>query len=227
MTVRVDGTSHAFVLDTGTRQTTVSLAVAETLNRPIRESRPGVRTIDDVSLELLGMVLPHQTLRVAGEQVPDGGILGVEVCQRFIVKVDFRARRLTLWPLSAEIDTRRASVVPADYSSGVPLIRATVSANGVAQSAATLVVGLAVAPGTVSFRYSYAADSGLLDVSSEGEVPIELRGITSAGIAAVARLPREPERARLQFADGVVSARALTASWIVFDAARSRIILGR
>jgi hypothetical protein len=64
-------------------------------------------------------------------------------------------------------------------------------------------------------------------VSRDGEVPIELRGITSARIVAAARLPQQPERAPLLFADGVVSARALTASWIVFDAARSRIMLGQ
>ncbi len=94
-------------------------------------------------------------------------------------------------------------------------------------SVATLVVGLAVAPGTVSFGYRYAADSGLLDASRGGEVPIEVRGITKAGIVAAARLPLEPERAQLLFADGVVSARALTASWIVFDAPHRRIVLGQ
>src|SRR4030095_11702429 len=67
VTVRVDGKAHAFVMATGTRYTTVSPAVATTLNRKIQELRPGVRAIDDVSLQLLGMVLPHQPLRVANE----------------------------------------------------------------------------------------------------------------------------------------------------------------
>lgn len=97
--VRIEGRAHPFVFDVGTRHTTVTSAVATTVNRPIRESRPGVRTI-------------------------------------------------------------------------------------------------------------------------------ELGGITSTGIVAAARLPREPERTGLVLADGVVSARALTASWIVFDTPRSRIILG-
>jgi Aspartyl protease len=226
--VRVDGKAHTFVMDTGTRHTTVSPAVATTLNRAIRESRPGVRTIDDVSLALLGMVLPHQTVRLAREQMSDEGIIGAELCKRFIVKVDFRARRITLWPPSAAVGTRHAVVVPADFSSDVPVITATVSGPGVTRSGATLGVGLAVAPGTVSFRYSYAAESGLLDASKDGELPIELRGITGAGIVAVARLPREPEQhTPLPLVDGVVSARALTASWIVFDAPRRRLVLGR
>ncbi len=105
--VRVDGKAHAFVMDTGTRYTTVSPAVATTLNRRIQEIRPGVRPIDDVSLELLGMVLPHQPLRVANEQILDG-IVGAELCKRFVVKVDFRARRITLWPPSATVKTRGA-----------------------------------------------------------------------------------------------------------------------
>jgi hypothetical protein len=225
--VRLDGTAHAFVMDTATRHTAVGPAVPATLNRTIHETRPGVRTIDDVSLELLGMALPHQSLRVANEPLLDEGIVGAELCRRFIVKVDFRARRITLWPPSENVKPRHAVVVPADFSSDVPVITTTVSAAGTSASAATLVVGLAVAPGTVSFGYRYAADSGLLDVSHDGEVPIEMRGIARAGIAAAGRLPREPERFPLAFADGVVSARALTDSWIVFDAARGRIILGQ
>jgi hypothetical protein len=47
-------------------------------------------------------------------------------------------------------------------------------------------------------------------------------------LVRTAQLSESPRRgAGLLFADGVVSARALTASWIVFDAARSRIILGQ
>jgi hypothetical protein len=79
----------------------------------------------------------------------------------------------------------------------------------------------------VSFGYRYASDSGLLDAPGDGEVPIELRGITKAGIPAAVRLPREPERSPVPFANGVVSARALTASWIVFDAPHGRIVLGQ
>ena len=227
VTVRVDGKAHAFVMDTGTRHTTVSPAVATALSRRIQEIRPGVRAIDDVSLELFGMVLPHQPLRVASEQILDDGIVGAELLKRFVVKVDFRGRRITLWPPSAAVKTRDAVVVPADFANDVPVIRATVSAAGMTPSAATLVVGLAVVPGSVSFGYRFAAESGLLDASPEGELLIELRGITNAGIVAPARLPREPERAQLMFADGVVSARALTASWIVFDAPHGRIVLGQ
>ena len=227
VTVRVDGKAHAFVLDTGTRYTTVSPAVATALNRKIQEIRPGVRTIDDVSLELLGMVLPHQPLRLATEQILDDGIVGADLLKRFVVKVDFRARRITLWPPSAAVKTRDAVVVPADFANDVPVIRATVGAAGMTPSVATLVVGLAVAAGTISFGYRYAAESGLLDASPDGEPAIELRGITKAGIVAAARLPREPERAHLMFADGVVSARALTASWIVFDAPHGRIVVGQ
>jgi hypothetical protein len=50
--------------------------------------------------------------------------------------------------------------------------------------------------------------------------------VSDAAIAATARLPREPERTLL-LADGVVSARALTASRIVFDGPHDRILLGR
>ena len=227
MTVRVGGKAHTFVFDTGTRHTTVSDAVARTLARPIRENRPGERAIDDVSLEVFGMMLPHQTLRLAPEQIPGDGILGADLCKRFIVRVNFRGRRIELWPLSTAIDTRHARVVPADFSHDVPLIAVTVRASGVNEAPATLVVGLAVPPGTVSFGYSYAADSGLLDASDDEVVPVELRGITSTSIVAAARLPREPGRVAPLFADGVVSARALTASWIVFDAPRGRIVLGQ
>jgi hypothetical protein len=227
VTVRIDGKAHAFVMDTGTRYTTVSPEVATTLSRKSQEIRPGVRTIDDVSLKLLGMVLPHQPLRVANEQIFVDGIVGADLCKRFIVKVDFRGRRITLWPPSAAVKTRNAVVVPADFGNDVPVITATVSAAGMTPSVATLAVGLAVTPGTVSFGYGYASESGLLDASRDGEVPIEIRGITKVGIVAATRLPREPERAQLRFTDGVVSARALTASWIVFDASRSRIVLGQ
>ena len=165
VTVRLDGKAHAFVLDTATRHTTVSLAVATTLNRRIQESRPGVRPIDDVSLELLRMELPHQSLRVANEPILDEGVIGAELCKRFIVKVDFSARRITLWPPSENVKTRHAVVVPADFSNDVPVITAKVSAAGVAPSVATLAVGLAIAPGTVAFGYRYAADSGLLDTA--------------------------------------------------------------
>ena len=227
VTVRIDGNAHAFVMDTSTQSTTVSAEVAATLNRRVQEVSPGVRTVEGVSLKLLGMVFPHQPLRVANEQIPVDGIVGADLCRRFVVKVDFRGRRITLWTPSEEVKTRNAVVVPADFSNDVPVITATVSAAGISPSVATLAVGLAVTPGTVSFGYGYAAESGLLDASPDREMPIELRGITKAGIVAATRLPREPERAQLRLVDGVVSARVLTASWIVFDASRSRIILGK
>jgi len=157
----------------------------------------------------------------------DEGIVGAELCKRFIVKVDFRAHRITLWPASVAVSTRHAVVVPADFANDVPVIAATISAAGMPPFSATLVVGLAVAPGAVSFRYRYAAESGVLDASPGGEMPIALRGISNVGIAATARLPREPEHAPLLFSDGVVSARALTPSWIVFDAPHGRIVLGQ
>jgi hypothetical protein len=227
VTVRIDGKAHAFVMDTSTRHTTVSQEVATALNRNIQEIRPGVRTIDNVSLRLLGMVLLHQPLRVANEPILVDGIVGADLCKRFIVKVDFRGRRITLWPPSEPVKTRNAVVVPADFSNDVPVIKATVSAVGITPSVATLAVGLAVINGTVSFGYRYAADSDLLDAPRDGEMPIEIRGITEVGIVAATRLPTEPERSQLRFTDGVVSARALTASWIVFDASRSRIVLGQ
>ena len=227
VTVRIDGKAHAFVMDTGTRYTTVSPEVGTALNRRIEEIRPGVRTIDNVSLKLLGIVLPHQPLRVANEAILVDGIVGADLCKRFVVKVDFRGRRITLWPPSEVVRTRNAVVVPADFTNDVPVITATVSAAGITPSVAILAVGLAVTPGTVSFGYGYAAELGLLDAYQNGDVSIEIRGITKAGIVATTRLPREPERAQLRFTDGVVSARALTASWIVFDASRSRIVLGQ
>jgi len=52
--------------------------------------------------------------------------------------------------------------------------------------------------------------------------------VTKARIIARAQLPQKPEHATpLPAADGVVSARALAASWIVFDAPHGRIILGQ
>jgi len=228
VTVYVNDEAHCFVMDTGSRFTTVSAEVATTINRRIQEIHPGVRAVDDVSLRLLGMTLPHQPVRLATEPIPGDGIIGAELCHRFIVKVDFSAGRVTLWPPSAKVDIRHAVVVPADFSHDVPLIAARVSAAGVPESQAELVVSLAVAPRTVSFRYRYAAESGLLDASpGDAPLPIELRGIAKAGIAATAPLPREPEHAPLLFADGAVSARALTESWIVFDAPHARVILGQ
>lgn len=224
--VSVDGTSHTFVLDTSTRST-ISSVVAGTLNRTVRAAGHGVRVLDDVSLELLGVVLPHQALRVSNEQLLHDGIVGAELCHRFVVGVDFRTRRLTLWERSATINTRRGVIVPADFANDVPVIKARVRAAGVKASAATLVVGLAEPPGTASFTYRYAAQAGLLEASKDGTLPIEIRGVTNSSLSAVADLPHEPERKPLLFADGVVSARALTRSWIVFDASRSRIVVGR
>ena len=77
--VRIDGKPHTFVMDTATRYSTVSAAVATALNRKIHESRPGVRTIDDVSFQLLGVVLPHQPLRLANEEMVEDGIVGAEL----------------------------------------------------------------------------------------------------------------------------------------------------
>ena len=225
--VRIDGTPHSLVMDTGTRSTTISPAVAATLTRTVREDRHGVRAVDDVSLEVLGVVLPHQVLHVASEEMLDDGVVGAELCDRFVVKVDFRGRRITLWERTMVIDTRHAVTAPADFSNEVPVIKARISASGVKASAATLIVGLTVPPGTVSLTYRYAADAGLLDASRDGALPIEIRGVTKSSIRAAAHLPREPERTPLLFADGIVSARALTSSWIVFDASRGRIVIGQ
>jgi hypothetical protein len=186
-----------------------------------------VRTIDGVSLEFLGVTALHQSLRIAGDETPHDGVLGGELCRRFLVTVDFRARRITLRPRSTAIDVRRAVAVPADFAHGVPVISATVSAPGAKPSDVSLVIGLAVPPRTVSFNYRYAAESGLLDTAPNSESSIELRGITKSGIVTTARLPREPERSPLLFADGVVSAQALTPSWIASDTARGRILIGR
>ena len=158
--VQVDGTPHTFVIDTSTRST-ISSVVARALNRTSRPDRPGVRVIDDVSLELLGVLLPHQVLQLSAEQMLDDGIVGAALCNRFIVKVDFHARRITLWERSAAIDTRHAVITPADFSNEVPVIKANIRAVGMRPSAATLIVGLAVPPRTVSLSYGYAAENGL------------------------------------------------------------------
>lgn len=214
-----------FVLETSTRST-ISAALAGTLNRPVRTNRHGERTVDDVSVELLGVSLPHQALHVSNEPPLYDGIVGAELCSRFVVRVDFDARRISLWERSVAIDTRRAEIVPADFSADVPVIKTRIRVAGVNTADAALIVGLAEPPGAVSFTYRYAADAGFLDASNNGTLPIEIGGVTKSPLSAVARLPREPE-SRLLFVDGIVSARALTRSWIVFDAPHSRIVIGR
>jgi hypothetical protein len=224
--VSIAGTPRTFVLDTATAASTVSTNTAATVGLPVRTDRHGAKWIDDASLELLGVVLPHQALRVSDGQAPEDGLIGAELCNRFIVKVDFRSRRVTLWERSTTIDTRRAVVVPADFSSGVPRINVRIRAPGIRESAAALVVGLTLPADSVSFRYRYAAESGLLDASPRRKVAVEIWGVRRSAIPAVGQLPREPERDVLLFADAIVSARVLTSSWIVFDAAHGRIALG-
>ncbi|HEX5475222.1 MAG TPA: hypothetical protein VFX12_11215 [Vicinamibacterales bacterium] len=223
--VRVDGTLRTFVMDTGARATIVSPALATTLTRRIRQDRHGVRVVDDVSLELLGVVLPHQALRLSNEPILGDGVVGAKICDRFVVEIDFRARRITLWARSVAVDTRHGVVVPADFSNEAPVIKASISAAGVKPSAATLIVGLL--PDTVSFTYRYAAEAGLLDAARNGQLPIEVRGVTKSSLSVVTHLPRQPERHVSMIADGIVSARALTRSWIVFDSSRGRIVIGR
>ncbi|HEX7018726.1 MAG TPA: hypothetical protein VF159_01850 [Gemmatimonadaceae bacterium] len=223
--VQVDGAPHTFVLDTSTRST-ISAGLARALNRPVRTNRHGERTVDDVSVELLGVSLPHQVLYVSNEPMSYDGVVGAELCSRFVVRVDLDARRIVLWERSVAIDARHAEILPADFSADVPVIKARIRAAGVNPADAALIVGLAEPPGTVSFTYRYAADAGLLDASINGTLPIEIGGVTTSPLSAVARLPREPDQ-KLLFADGIVSARALTRSWIVFDAPRARIVIGR
>jgi hypothetical protein len=225
--VRVDGASRAFVMDTAARDTTINPAVAATLARQVRDDRHGIRVVDDVSLELLGVVLPHQVLQLSTAGDPADGVVGAELCNRFVVKVDFRGRRITLWERSSAIETPHAVVVPADFSNGVPIIKARVGAAHVKASPATLIVGLTALPGTVGFTYRYGVDAGFLDASRNGELPIEIVGVAKAPLPAVAHLPREPERGVLLFGDGIVSARALTSSWIVFEAPLGRILIGQ
>jgi hypothetical protein len=227
VTARLDGAPHPFILDTAAPSTSVSPAVAQTLHGRVRTERRAGHAIDDVSLEILGITLPHQTLQIPPDDLDVDGILGADVWKRFLVKVDFRGRRITVWQPSVDLKAGKAIVVPADFTNDVPVIAVRLAAAGVRERAATLIVGLAVPPQTATFTYRFAADAGLLDAAKDGELDVDLRGVGQRPLSARARLPREPERSPLLVADGVISARALTRSWIVFDARHQRIVLGR
>src|SRR3989338_6311562 len=86
-----------FAFDTGTSTCLIDIAVARRLGiRP--EPRPG--------LVLRRLSPPSQRL---GVEVP--GILGIAWMEQFVFEIDYRARRLTLWPRTAEL-TPRADQLP-------------------------------------------------------------------------------------------------------------------
>jgi predicted aspartyl protease len=122
--VTVNGTAETFFIDTGAATTTLSSAVAGSLDIP----RDFTRTADVFgvggkeshlyigeveSLSLAGLTLSHQDFPVAdfGQRMADGltpagGLIGADILSRFDLEIDIPNRQLGLWRVTGCTDLR-------------------------------------------------------------------------------------------------------------------------
>jgi len=161
--VRINGSKPlSFVLDSGSNRILIDRALATGLGlkasgtgslQGAGSGRIAVEYIHDVSIELPGVESGGYDLSTADLQpleatlgVKVDGILGYEFFSRFVVTVDYSARRLTLTLPEAFRESNAAQALPIELRDKWAFVKAEL-----------------VLPGTVTVQDSFMIDSGSSD----------------------------------------------------------------
>lgn len=186
--VTVNGAPATFLLDTGAEYSVVSSRLATALHLA-SERRGGRGFADGVTIGIgpltladqRVMVMPFDTYYARGRQID--GLLGYDVFERFVVKIDWRANTLTFWEHGTFTPPAAAGVVPMEFSGRLPVLATRLGLQG-----RTLPARLMVDTGasqSVILRHPYASSHKLFDGAARGEPAPSL----ADGTRSVVRVP--------------------------------------
>jgi aspartyl protease/PDZ domain-containing protein len=173
--------------------------------------------------------------------VPVRGTLGYDFISRYVVEIDYAARRLRLYDPAGWEYAGRGIEVPVSLPFRIPLVQATVTAPGGAPIPARLLLDLGSGALAVRLMAPFVAAHGLLASAGGHEAPIgtgvggtvvgrvaRLQAVDVGGLhvaAPTAGLAERPEGFfGTTMADGTVGAPVFRRTKMILDYARSRVI---
>lgn len=180
--VLVNGTPATFLLDTGAEYSVVSARLAERLSLTI-DARGSAQFASDVALTVKSVVLPHNRVLVMpfdsydARGRPVDGLLGYDLFVRFVVKISFKARNLTIWEPSGFAPPKGAVSVPIEFAGRLPVMSSVLTL----ETGKSLSVRLMVDTGAsqaVILRYPFAHQHELFDLGgAPSTAPSLARGV--------------------------------------------------
>jgi hypothetical protein len=170
--VTVNGAPATFVLDTGSEYSVVSTRLATSLS--LHTEHRGARDFADAVTLGVGpltladervMVMPFDTFHARGREID--GLLGFDLFERCAVKIDWRAKRLTLWARGGFAPPPTAVPVPIAFSGRLPVIAATIQIGPARRLPVRLMVDTGASQ-SVMLRHPFA-DANALFALAAGE----------------------------------------------------------
>ena len=135
-----------FILDTGGHDILTSAAAKAIGLKPEGAGISGGAGAGTVSeqyasvarVDIGGMTMRNQVFTIIplsygtveqGARPPLAGILGLEIFERFAVRIDYRAKSLTLEPLATHVYVGRGTPVPIFFNDDEPILKATMDGH--------------------------------------------------------------------------------------------------
>lgn len=168
--VRINGVPANVLLDTGSEYSIVSTRLASELKlRP--EPRGGRDFAEGVTLEMGAvtlqgqrvMVMPFDTYYARGRTID--GLVGYDLFASYVVRIDFTARTLTLWPPATFEAPRAAVEVPLEFAARLPVIASTIRLAGDRTLRARLMVDTGASQGVI-LRHPFSTTHGLFALAT-------------------------------------------------------------
>jgi hypothetical protein len=255
--VRVNGSRPlTFMLDTGASHTIIGLTIAQSLGisiRPIGKVESGIGAdlpdafvaTDDVVLSLTGVEFPsHQLVAMPMENTEQcvhhvDGILGKDFFDRFVVVVDYPAKRIDLYDPQRYVYHGRGTSLPIEVNPDLTFVKATIKAAGRRPAVALLAVdtgaGIALSltkPFTEAHgllpppnKLTPSSECGVGGLAREGNLLGQLDELRLGGLLVSNPSTVFYQAARVQRFDGLLGGEALRHFRVIFDYARRRMIL--
>jgi hypothetical protein len=135
----------------------------------VRDRQGSREFADDVTLKVRTLTLEHQRVMVMpfdtyyqrGRSLD--GLLGYDLFSRFVVRIDFKGRSLTIWEPSAFRPPKAAVQVPVEFAGRLPVVPAVVRLARNQTLHARLMVDTGASQAVI-LRYPFANDHGLFDL---------------------------------------------------------------
>jgi predicted aspartyl protease len=189
--VRVNGLPATFLLDTGAEYSVVSSKLAAQLGLPLERS--GARDFaDNVTIEMNDLVVRHPRVMVMpfdgynarGRAIE--GLVGYDLFARFVVRIGFDDKTLTVWEPSAFEPPRSAAIVPIEFAGRLPVMRAVLKLAGGRSLTARLMVDTGASQAVI-LRYPFAREHELFDLGGGASTANSL----ASGVRKLTAIPVE------------------------------------
>lgn len=173
--VSVNGTAATFLFDTGSEYSIVSTRLSRALALT-PQLQNGRGFVDGVRLQFGSidmprqrvMVMPFDTYVQRGRQID--GLLGFDVLDRYVTRIDFAGKQLTFWEPSAFVPPRAAVSVPIAFAGRLPVVTGVVRLGDGRSLPVRLMVDTGASQ-SIMLRHPYATANNLFPLA---------RGETSA-----------------------------------------------